>query len=84
MLGMKMLEMKYFVLKPKGNDVFAEASRAAMRRYAEIIKSVEPGMADELMEWVAAEDETKEEDDEEERDDLWQRTFDRDRGDSGW
>lgn len=31
------LEMKYFVLKPKGHDLFARASRAAMKAYAEAI-----------------------------------------------
>ena len=29
------LEMKYFVLKPKGTSQFAKASRAAMRTFAQ-------------------------------------------------
>lgn len=50
-----MLEMKYFVLKPRGTDKFAEASRAAMLRYAAIIRETDPVMAEELGEWALAE-----------------------------
>lgn len=46
------LEMKYFVLKPRGTDKFAEASRAAMLRYAAIIAETDPGMAEQLADWV--------------------------------
>lgn len=46
------LEMKYFVLKPKGNDLYALASRAAMLEYAGIIKMHNPDLAHELRMWV--------------------------------
>jgi len=49
------LEMKYFVLKPKGNTPYSAASRAAMRRYSKVIRSHNPVLADELLRW--AEDE---------------------------
>ena len=39
------LEMKYFVLKPRGNDRYAAASRAAMRRYADVIVGENPALA---------------------------------------
>lgn len=46
------LEMKYFVLKPRGNDAFAQASRAAMREYARVIAEVDQKLADELDVWA--------------------------------
>jgi hypothetical protein len=46
------LMMKYFVLKPRGDDVFATASRAAMRAYANIILEANPTFAGELREWA--------------------------------
>jgi hypothetical protein len=46
------LLMKYFVLKPKGNDIFAKASRMAMRKYAEVIKDENPQFSAELREWA--------------------------------
>lgn len=46
------LQMKYFVLKPKGGDPFAAASRAAMLRYADMIESHEPTLAKELRDWA--------------------------------
>lgn len=51
------LEMKYFVLKPKGTGPHAEASRLAMKAYARIIRiydNVE--LSDSLMEWARRED----------------------------
>ena len=50
------LEMKYFVLKPKGNDVYAHASRAAMLTYAEEIIFSDRDLALDLIKWVADED----------------------------
>lgn len=47
------LEMKYFVLKPRGNNIYAKASRNAMLKYAEIIGDAAPKFADELGNWVA-------------------------------
>ena len=49
------LKMKYFILKPKGNDAYAEASRAAMNQYARLIESENPQLAEELREWTARE-----------------------------
>ena len=48
----KGLEMKYFVLKPKGCDFYAQASRQAMRAYAEIIEGVNRQLAIELRMWA--------------------------------
>lgn len=45
------LIMKYFVLKPKGNDPYAEASRCAMYAYALSIKDENPELMDDLIEW---------------------------------
>jgi len=44
--------MKYFVLKPKGDDIYAKASRQAMRSYAQQINKENPELADELREWA--------------------------------
>lgn len=46
------LLMKYFVLKPRGMDWHANASRVAMRAYAEAIKGHEPQLAAELLAWA--------------------------------
>lgn len=46
------LLMKYFVLKPKGDDLYASASRAGMRAYANIIRQENPQLSDELREWA--------------------------------
>lgn len=56
-LGTEMtgLEMKYFVLKPKGGDAYAAASRKAMRTYATMIKQENPELAKELREWADSE-----------------------------
>jgi hypothetical protein len=51
------LMMKYFVLKPNGNDAYAEASRAAMEVYADIIEDENPTMADNLRDWIDKEEE---------------------------
>jgi hypothetical protein len=39
------LQMKYFVLKPKGEDVCAVASRRAMRAYALTVRRTNPQFA---------------------------------------
>ena len=46
------LMMKYFVLKPGGDDVFATASRKAMRAYADVILEANPTLARGLREWA--------------------------------
>ncbi len=43
---------KYFVLKPRGDNPYATASRAAMRQYAKAIQSVNPTLCDELRKWA--------------------------------
>lgn len=48
----EMLYMKYFVLKPKGTDPYAKASREALVAYAESIKTHDPGLAEALWQWV--------------------------------
>jgi hypothetical protein len=51
------LLMKYFVLKPEGDDTYAHASRSAMERYALIIRKENPQLADDLIAWVLREEE---------------------------
>jgi hypothetical protein len=50
------LELRYFVLKPKGRDEYARASRTAMRAYADSIESVNEQLAQDLREWARLED----------------------------
>jgi hypothetical protein len=52
---MNVLVMKYFVLKPAGDDRYAQASRAAMNRYADMIAPANPELAHELRDWAARE-----------------------------
>jgi len=51
------LIMKYFVLKPKGNDGYAKASRHAMSEYAKWIEYKNPTLAAQLRDWVHRENE---------------------------
>lgn len=51
----KGLMMKYFVLKPNGTDVYAQASRRAMRTYAGLIEEHNEQFAKELREWADSE-----------------------------
>ena len=53
---MKGLMMKYFVLKPKGIDPYARASRVAMRSYAYSITSTNRKLSDELIIWAREEE----------------------------
>lgn len=46
------LTMKYFVLKPAGDDSYAKASRAAMRTYANRISEENRGLCEELYAWA--------------------------------
>lgn len=46
------LEMKYFVLKPKGTTEYSTASRKAMRTYADQIQFINPGLCRDLREWA--------------------------------
>jgi len=45
------LVMKYFVLKPAGDDMYARASRMAMGKYADVIAQENPELAHQLREW---------------------------------
>ena len=45
------LKMKYFVLKPNGNDQYARASREALFAYAEAIRSTNKKLSDDLFAW---------------------------------
>lgn len=49
------LQMKYFVLKPRGDDEYAAASRRAMRAYADSIRRTNEQFAAELEAWAHAE-----------------------------
>ena len=51
------LQMKYFVLKPKGTDVYAAASRHAMSYYASYLEEHggDLDLARELSEWSCKE-----------------------------
>ena len=49
------LKMKYFVLKPGGDDVYALASRKAMHAYGKAIMEVNPELAEALARWATDE-----------------------------
>ena len=51
------LTMKYFVLKPRGSDAYARASRDAMRAYAAAVQGENPALCDGLMLWARNEEE---------------------------
>jgi hypothetical protein len=51
------LRMKYFVLKPRGKNAYAQASRKAMWIFANAIKDENPVLAKELRDWVETEEE---------------------------
>ena len=46
------LYAKYFVLKPRGADAFAAASRRAMFVYAQSIMSENPTLSKEIWDWA--------------------------------
>ncbi len=46
------LELKYFVLKPRGGDPHARASREAMKAYAHSIREHDPDLYRDLIDWV--------------------------------
>lgn len=49
------LETKYFVLKPKGTNIYAKASRIAMHTYARVIAMENPELAEGLISWAFTE-----------------------------
>ena len=52
---MTALQMKYFVLKPEGNNAYALASRSAMFAYALAITEANPELAKGLECWAEKE-----------------------------
>lgn len=46
------LEMRYFILKPKGNKEHNRASRIAIRHYAKHIRNENPEFAHQLHKWA--------------------------------
>ncbi len=54
--NMSGLEMKYFVLKPKGSDVYARASREALMAYSRFIKDENPKLSEDISKWVLEEE----------------------------
>lgn len=50
------LELRYFVLKPKGTGPHHEASRRAMKTYAAAIREHDEKLAQELWQWAEAEE----------------------------
>jgi len=57
---MSKLYMKYFVLKPKGNNMYAEASRRALEAYARHILDDDPEFAKHLIKWIKEEEKSSE------------------------
>ena len=49
------LMMKYFVLKPSGNDAYAIASRKALQAYAQAIAEENGELAQDLLKWAERE-----------------------------
>lgn len=49
------LEMKYFVLKPRGLDAYAKASREALLTYAHLIYTTNPELSKDLQDWYCRE-----------------------------
>ena len=51
----KGIEMKYFVLKPAGDNPYSSASRKAMRAYASQIQEENEDLCSELRAWADSE-----------------------------
>ena len=49
------LKMKYFVLKPSGDNEYSAASRKAMRAYASHIQRENPELCIKLRRWADSE-----------------------------
>lgn len=49
------MQFKYFVLKPKGTDIYAQASRKAMRVYANMIYKHNEELSNDLKLWADSE-----------------------------
>ncbi len=53
---MTQIKMKYFVLKPGGNDNYAKASRIALRAFATEMERDDLPFAAQLKEWAYEEE----------------------------
>jgi hypothetical protein len=51
------LKLKYFVLKPEGDNLYSAASRKALRAYAHHIRGENEQLADDLIKWAQEETE---------------------------
>ena len=49
------LTMKYFILKPRGDDAYAIASRKAIQTYARYIEHINFKLAKDLFAWIGQE-----------------------------
>lgn len=49
------LQMKYFVLNPKGNSLHARACQAAMLEYAEVIYCRNSQLSLDIQDWIEKE-----------------------------
>ena len=49
----KGLLFKYFVLNPNKKNQYGEASRMAIKKYADVIRSDDPELASDLEAWVS-------------------------------
>ena len=50
---MSKLTIKYFVLKPMGTDIYAKASRFAIKKYADVIRSYDIELSNDLLIWLS-------------------------------
>lgn len=53
---MSSLQMKYFVLKPAGDDAYARAARKALQTYSLEITGENPSMANDMWKWAVREE----------------------------
>ena len=49
------LQLRYFILKPKGRSMYAQASREALKAYAEAIELENKELSEDLNAWVERE-----------------------------
>ena len=50
------LKLKYFVVRPEGNDTHARASRAALRTYSAVILKENEQLSKDIEIWVTKEE----------------------------
>lgn len=49
---MSEIKLKYFVLKPRGSDAYAKASRTALRVFSTEMEQDDPALAAQLKRWA--------------------------------